>query len=246
MRLSWIGAAVPALLMTLSPGVLAEEALTPAQTQAVEGIVRDYIREHPEIVRDALIELQRRQEAADQVARGDAIAELHAYAATLPADYVKGKPSAQTAIVEFFDYRCPYCKAVAKSVDEIVAADPDVRVVLLEFPILGADSVFATRAAVAARAQGKYLPFHDAMMNYKGKLEQDTVLELAEDSGLDVEKLKADMQAPEVEALIRRHHELAEKLGVTGTPAFIIGQELVPGAIDLETMKAKIKQARQS
>jgi predicted DsbA family dithiol-disulfide isomerase len=99
---------------------------------------------------------------------------------------------------------------------------------------------------VAARYQGKYMAFHDAMMAHKGNLAQDTVLDLAEDAGIDVEKLKEDMKSPEIDALIDRHYQLADKLGVTGTPAFIIGQELVPGAIDADTMKAKIKQARQS
>jgi len=163
-----------------------------------------------------------------------------------PTSPVLGNPTGDVTIVEFFDYRCPYCKAVVPRLEEVIAEDKAVRVVLIEFPILGDDSLFASRAAIASRAQGKYLVFHDAMMAHKGSLDQDKILELAKDSGIDVEKLKADMQAPEVDALIRRHHELAEKLGVNGTPAFVIGQELVPGAVDAETMKAKIKQARQS
>jgi protein-disulfide isomerase len=247
MRSSWAGLLLAA--MVLPGGALsasAEEALTPAQKQAVEQTVREYLLANPEIVRDALIELQRRQQATEQAAQQEAISELHLYVATLPGDYIKGDPRAGTAVIEFFDYRCPYCKAVAPSVDEVVAEDGDVRVVLIEFPILGEESVFASRAAVAARAQGKYLPFHDAMMSHKGKLDQETVLELAEDVGLDTEKLQADMKAPEIDDLLRRHHELAQKLGVNGTPAFVIGQELVPGAIDAATMKAKIKQARQS
>jgi len=90
------------------------------------------------------------------------------------------------------------------------------------------------------------MAFHDAMMGHKGNLTQETVLELADDAGIDVEKLKEDIKSPEIDALIDRHYQLADKLGVSGTPAFVIGQELVPGAIDAETMKAKIKQARQS
>jgi protein-disulfide isomerase len=248
MRKSWIGLIVAAALSLIagSGPAPAEEALTPEQKQAVEQTIRDYILAHPEIVRDALLELQRQQQEAEQVARQGAIAELHDYVATLPADYVKGDPGAETAVIEFFDYRCPYCKAVSPTIDGLVAEDPEVRVVLIEYPILGEESLFAARAAVASRAQGKYLLFHDAMMNHKGKLDQDTILELADDVGIDLEKLEADMKSPEIDALIGRHHQLADKLGVTGTPAFIIGQELVPGAIDAETMKAKIKQARQS
>ena len=247
MRSSWLGPWMAALLLFAAPGMAdAEEALTPEQKQAVEQTVREYLLSHPEVIRDALVELQRRQQEAEQTARQGAIAELHDYAASLPSDYVKGDPKAETAVIEFFDYRCPYCKAVAPRVDEVVAEDSAVRVVLIEFPILGEESVFASRAANAARAQGKYLALHDALMSHKGSLDQATVLEIAEDVEIDIEKLKADMNAPEVDGLIRRHHELADRLGVTGTPAFVIGEELVPGAIDAQTMKAKIKQARQS
>jgi protein-disulfide isomerase len=247
MRSSWLGPWMAALLLFAAPGIaVAEEALTPEQKQAVEQTVREYLLSHPEVIRDALVELQRRQQQAEQTARQGAIAELHDYVDSLPSDYVKGDAKAETAVIEFFDYRCPYCKAVAPRVDEVVAEDSAVRVVLIEFPILGEESVFASRAAIAARAQGKYLAFHDALMSHKCSLDQATVLEIAEDVEIDIEKLKADMNAPEVDVLIRRHHELADRLGVTGTPAFVIGEELVPGAIDAETMKAKIKQARQS
>jgi len=224
----------------------ADEALTPDQKKAVEEVVRQYIVAHPEIVRDALIELQRQQEQAQQVAHQGAMTELHSYVDSISADFVQGDPKAETTVVEFFDYRCPYCKAVAPRVDEVVADDKGLRIVLMEFPVLGPDSLFASRAAIASRSQGKYMAFHKSMMSHKGNLDQDTVLELAKEVGLDVDRLKADMQSPEVEALIKRHYELADKLGVTGTPAFVIGEELVPGAIDVQTMKAKIKQARQS
>ncbi len=235
-----------ALLIMGSAAARAQEALTPEQKQAVEEVIRDYIRANPEIVRDALIELQRRQEEVQQAARQNAIAELQTYVSTISEEFIEGDPKAETTVVEFFDYRCPYCKAVAPRVDAVLAEDKGVRVVLMEFPILGSESVYASRAAIASGLQGKYLAFHDAMMSHKGDLGQDTVLELAEGVGIDVEKLRTDMEAPEVVALIQRHYELADKLGVSGTPAFVIGSELVPGAIDVETLKAKIRQARQS
>ncbi|HXV24418.1 MAG TPA: DsbA family protein [Alphaproteobacteria bacterium] len=247
MRSTWIGSWLAAVLLLAAPGSAgAQEALTPEQKQAVEGIVRDYLLSNPEIVRDALIELQRRQEERNQVARQDAIGELHDYVATLPPDFTKGDSKAETPVIEFFDYRCPYCKSVAARIDRVVEEDKGVRIVLIEFPILGEDSVFASRAAIASRAQGKYMEFHNALMSHRGNLDQQSTLKVAKDIGIDVEKLKADMEAPEVEALIRRHHEFAEKLGVTGTPAFVIGQEMVPGAIDIDTLRAKIERARQS
>jgi protein-disulfide isomerase len=235
-----------ALSVSAMGAAQAEEPLTPQQKEAVEGIVRDYLLAHPEVIRDALIELQRQQEQQQAAIRREAIAEVQDYAASLPEDFVKGDPKAEIAVIEFFDYRCPYCKAVAPRVDEVVKEDPAVRVVLIEFPILGEESKYASRAAIASRFQGKYMALHDAMMGHKGNLTQEAVLELADDAGIDVEKLKEDMKSPEIDALIDRHYQLADKLGVSGTPAFVIGQELVPGAIDAETMKAKIKQARQS
>lgn len=245
MRWMW-ARLLPAAMLLIAGTAKAEEPLTPEQKQAVESIVRDYLIANPEVVRDALIELQSRQEEAQQASRQSAIDELHDYVATIPADFVKGDSKAETAVIEFFDYRCPYCKVVAPRVDAVLAEDDGIRVVLMEFPILGEESVFASRAAIAARAQGKYLPFHEALMTHKGALGQDAVLELAEEVGIDIERLKTDMDGAEVDAMIRRHHELGAKLGVTGTPAFVIGRELVPGAIDAETMKAKIQQARQS
>ena len=241
----WL-APVLALYAAVPAPARSEEPLTPEQKEAVEGVVRDYLLSHPEVVRDALIQLQRRQEEEQQASRREAIAELQDYAAALPADFVKGDPKAETSVIEFFDYRCPYCKAVAPRIDEVVADDASVRVVLIEFPILGEESKYASRAAIASRFQGKYMAFHDAMMAHRGNLDDETVLDLAEDAGIDIDKLKEDMASPEVEALIQRHYQLADKLGVTGTPAFVIGQELVPGAIDTDTIKAKIKQARQS
>jgi protein-disulfide isomerase len=235
-----------ALSVSAMGAARAEEPLTPQQKEAVESIVRDYLLAHPEVIRDALIELQRQQEQQQAAMRREAIAEVQEYAASLPEDFVKGDPKAEIAVIEFFDYRCPYCKAVAPRIDEVVKEDPAVRVVLIEFPILGEESKYAARAAIASRFQGKYMAFHDAMMGHKGNLTQETVLELADDAGIDVEKLKEDIKSPEIDALIDRHYQLADKLGVSGTPAFVIGQELVPGAIDAETMKAKIKQARQS
>jgi protein-disulfide isomerase len=241
-------AALGALFLTtlLTRPAPAEEPLTPEQKQAVEGLIQNYVREHPEIVAEALQKLQQRQEEAQVEARKGAIADLAATLASLPKDFIKGNPEAEVSVVEFFDYRCPYCKAVAPSVDALLAEDKEVRVLLLEFPILGPESEFASRAAIAARLQGKYMPLHDAMMRHKGKLERDGVIELAKKAGIDTDRMLKDMQAPEVEQLIRQNYMLGEKLGVTGTPAFVIGDELIPGAIDVETMKEKIKQARQS
>jgi protein-disulfide isomerase len=148
-------------------------------------------------------------------------------------------------LVEFFDYRCPYCKQVSPSLQALLKEDPKLRVVYKEFPVLGRESVFAARAALAARKQGKYELFHNALMALKGQLGDDIVLKTAGAVGIDVEKLKADMGAPEIEAQIRRNHELAQALDIRGTPAFIVGTTLIPGAVDVATLRQKIAEARK-
>ena len=225
----------------------AEEALTPQQKEAVEGIVRDYLLSHPEVIRDALIELQRQQEQPQQASRREAHRRGAGLCRLDPGGFRQGRPEGGNRRDRVLRLPLPLLQGGgARELMRWSRRTRPVRVVLVEFPILGEDSIFASRAAIASRFQGKYMAFHDAMMAHKGNLAQDTVLDLAEDAGIDVEKLKEDMKSPEIDALIDRHYQLADKLGVTGTPAFIIGQELVPGAIDADTMKAKIKQARQS
>jgi protein-disulfide isomerase len=157
---------------------------------------------------------------------------------------VAGNPDGAVTVVEFFDYRCPYCKAVARDMIETLEAEGDVRIVFKEFPILGPDSQTAAKAALAADRQGKYLPFHQALMDHKGTLDRDAILDIAEELGLDLELLEVDMESPEVATVIARTLALAEALDIGGTPAFIIGDELVPGAVDMKTLKDLVAKAR--
>jgi protein-disulfide isomerase len=147
--------------------------------------------------------------------------------------------------VEFFDYNCPYCRKVAPTVVELEEADPDLRLVYKEFPILGPGSQFAARAALAATKQGKYLPFHAALMQATEQVTEQSVMEIARAVGLDTEQLTADMQAPAIEDAITRNLRLANALGINGTPSFVIGQEIVPGAADLGTLQHLIARARR-
>jgi len=159
--------------------------------------------------------------------------------------HVAGNPKGDVTLVEFFDYRCGYCKQVQPSVLALLKEDSRLRVVLKELPVLGPDSVVAARAAIAAQQQpGKYFAFHNAMMEHRGQLPEAEVLRIAKASGLDVAKLKADMAAPRVTEVIERNLALATKLGIQGTPGFVIGDEIVPGAIPLEAMRQLVKRQR--
>ena len=147
--------------------------------------------------------------------------------------------------MEFFDYNCPYCRRVAPTVTELEQADPDLRLVYKEFPILGPGSQFAARAALASRRQGKYVAFHHALMQATEQVTEETVMEVARAVGLDLEQLRADMQEPAIQQAIARNLQLADALGITGTPSFIIGEEVVPGAVDLRTLQSLIARVRR-
>ena len=149
-------------------------------------------------------------------------------------------------LAEFFDYRCPYCKQVLSSVETLLAEDKRLRFVYKELPVLGADSVTAARAALAARKQGKYDAMHRALMSIKGQIDEAAVFKAAGSVGLDVERLKRDMAAPEIDRMLKANSSLAEALEIRGTPAFVVGDEIVPGAIGLDTMRQLVEAARHS
>ena len=157
-----------------------------------------------------------------------------------------GNPEGDVTVVEFFDYQCPYCKLVEPAVEDLIKGDSKLRIVYKEFPILGPVSTYASRVALAAMKQGKYVEFHTAMMAAKGKITEDIVMKIAADAGLDLAKVKIDMNAPEIEKTIQHSYELADALGINGTPAFIIGDALLPGAADLATLKKAVTETRKT
>jgi protein-disulfide isomerase len=240
-----IGLSVSAVLALLAPSPAAAAEFTPDQRQAIEGIVRDYLATNPEILVDAL-------QAAENKARGEARDKASATLAARsnevfndPDAPVGGNPQGDTSLVEFFDYRCPYCKQVEPSLEALLAQDKQLRFVYKEFPVLGPASVSAARAALAARQQGKYDAFHSAMMNTKGEFGEPVVFKVASSVGLDVERLKHDMAAPEIDRILKANASLAAALDIRGTPGFVVGKDIVPGAISLEALKKLIAASRQ-
>src|SRR5262249_9457414 len=161
-----------------------------------------------------------------------------------PASPVAGNPQGDVTIVEFFDYRCPYCKQVEPHLEALLKEDPKLRIVYKEFPVLGPESLYAARMALAAQKQGKYTAFHDAMMAAKGQITQETILTVARSAGVDVARAKTDMAAPDIQEIIKRNYALADALDIQGTPAFIVGDTLVPGATDLDNLRRLIAEAR--
>ncbi|MFQ5773941.1 MAG: DsbA family protein [Kiloniellaceae bacterium] len=244
-------AAVPVVAVLLAAGAPAsaqEQSLpggfTPEQAQGLEQIIHNYLMQHPEVLVKSLRAYQQRQERADAQRQQDAVIAHRRALAGDPDSPVLGNPEGDVLIVEFFDYRCPYCRRVAGNVRRIVADDGNIRLVMKEFPILGPESVRAARAALAATKQGKYEAYHFALMTAPGDMSEAHLKRIAEKVGLDVARLQRDMEAPEIEESLRRNYALAEALSINGTPAFVIGDTLVPGAVNLETLKRLVAEAR--
>jgi protein-disulfide isomerase len=220
-------------------------SLSPAQVEDVERIIRDYLLRNPELILEAVENLeQKRRDEAQRTAKS-AITERRSEIFNDPDSPVAGNPQGDVTVVEFFDYRCPYCKQVEPSLAQLRKEDSKLRVVYKELPILGPDSVIAARAALAARKQGKYLALHEALMRARGSLDEATVLKIAGEAGLDSQRLKADMGAAEVEQILDRNLKLARALAITGTPGFVVGDTVVPGAVDLPTLKSLVADARK-
>lgn len=235
---------------SLHAGAVQHEATSRPESQPTltdfERQVRDYLLRNPEVIVEALQKLETRERAAqaDEVKRTIALRRDEIF--NDPASPVGGNPFGRVTIVEFFDYICPYCRQVAPLLTEAEKANPDLRIVYKEWPILGPGSVFAARAALAAVKQGKYLPFYKAMMQTTGQVNESKALEIAKSIGLDVARLKKDMEDLAIKDAIDRTRKLAMALRITGTPSFVIGDEVVRGAVDAETLKLLIEDARDA
>jgi len=233
-----------AALLTAVP-TQASDALSEGERQDVIKLIRETLTKNPEIVMEALEELQRRREVAEAAQKRVILAHSKATIYDDPLTPIAGNPKGDVSLVEFFDYRCGYCKRVFPAVMALVKKDKNLRYVIKEYPILGKESVFASRAALAAKVQDKYFEMHVALMEAPGSLSNSKVMSIAQSIGLDMDKLKTDMESPEVRLALQKNYQLAQSLDITGTPAFIIGDNVVPGAIGLERLEAMVAEARE-
>ena len=194
---------------------------------------------------EAVKRYQERKRAAEE---GEAKSVLKARANEVfrdPDSPVGGNAKGDVTLVEFFDYNCPYCRRVGPLMIQAEAADAKLRIVYKEFPILGPNSVFAAKAALAAHRQGKYAAFHKALMAVEGAADKGKVMEVAAKVGLDLDRLKRDMDDPAIQKMIDRNLALAQALRINGTPSFVAGDQIVRGAVDLDTLRGLIREARE-
>jgi protein-disulfide isomerase len=236
---------VPAIIaLTAMSAAPAIAQTAPTDKDAVEKIVRDYILKNPEIIAEAIQRLQQKKKMAEAAADIQLLASNRAELINDPTSPVGGNVKGDVTVVEFFDYRCGVCKRIHPIVNQLVKTDPKIRRVYKEWPILGPNSVLAARAAIASRKQGKYLSFHKVMMEANSSFGESAIMGMAESVGIDTAKLRQDMRSAETNAVIRKNYALAEKLKLNGTPSFVIGDTLLRGGRDLESLRAIVAEAR--
>ena len=238
---------IAAITLFSVAGTSAEESMSDTRKKEVEAVLQEYILKNPEVLMRAIQTYQVQKQAAKRKRAKDNLTSLTAELTLNPASPVIGNPDGDVTIVEFFDYRCGYCKRVFPTIQALLKEDGNIRYVLKEFPILGPDSLVASQAALAVwnTTPEKYMPFHSALMTSRGSLNAAKIFSVAGDLGLDTDAIRKNMKNAPVSDEINKNMELSESLGITGTPAFIIGDQLAPGAISMDELKRMIAQARK-
>jgi protein-disulfide isomerase len=247
---------VPAAALTLAialaagaPVPVRAQSFGPDQRGEIEKIVREYLLSHPEVLQDAMAELDRRQSAEDAEKHLAVIKDNAAAIFSSPRQVNLGNPQGDVTMVEFFDYNCAFCKRALADMLNLMKADSKLRVVLKEFPVLGEGSKEAAQVAVAARMQDKsggkkYLDFHQKLLGGRGQADKARALAVAKEVGFDMGRLEKDMASEEVNTTIAENLKLAEAMGLNGTPSYVIGSDVLVGAVGLDALREKLNIAR--
>ncbi|SDS30015.1 DsbA family protein [Bradyrhizobium canariense] len=237
-----------ALALCAMPPAASAQSFSDTQKSDIEAIIKSYLVSHPEVLEEAMAELSKRQTAEEAQKHEASVAENAATIFNSPRGVVLGNKDGDVTFVEFFDYNCGYCKRAMADMLDLMKTDPKLKVVLKEFPVLSPGSVEAAQVAVAVRMQDpggkKYLDFHQKLLGGRGPADKAHALAAAKDAGLDMARLEKDMASPEAKATIEENFKLAESMGMNGTPSYVIGKQVVVGAIGLDGLKEKIALAR--
>lgn len=229
---------LPCLAVALVLPARADE-FTPAQRAEIVQILRDALKQDPSILRDAVSALQ-----SDETDRQRASLAANKDKLVEPGDPVGGNPNGDVTIVEFFDTRCPYCRKLEPTMAELLARDHGVRLVYKDLPILGPASVLGSKALLAVQKQGGYEKLRDAIMAAPPQTTKEMIQDAAKRLGLDWKRLEHDMDDPAIKTWIDNNLKLAHTIGIEGTPALVIGSELVPGAVDMGDLTHAVAVAR--
>jgi protein-disulfide isomerase len=237
-----------ALAVCGTPPAASAQSFSDTQRADIETIVKNYLISHPEVLEEAMAELSKRQAAAETEKHEASIAKDSETIFNSPRGVTLGNKDGDVTFVEFFDYNCGYCKRAMADMLDLMKTDPKLKVVLKEFPVLGPGSVEAAQVAVAARMQDpsgkKYLDFHQKLLGGRGQADKAHAMAAAKDAGFDIARLEKDLASPEVRATIEENFKLAEEMGMNGTPSYVIGKQVVVGAVGLDGLKEKIGMAR--
>lgn len=221
-------------------------AFTPAQRDEIVRILREALKSDPSILRDAVAALQEDDAHQQAQAAQAAIRTLGPELTQNPGDPSAGNPKGPVTVVEFYDVRCPYCRRMLPTLETMLKHNPDVRLVYKDLPVLGPGSVLGARALLAAQKQGGYAKLHDALMQGSPDITEEVVRAAAVKLGLNWDRLKTDMDDPDIKRRIQANLDMARKLDIQGTPAYIVGQQMLPGAVDLAQIEQAIAESRTS
>lgn len=233
---------VLAMVLALVPVMALGDTLTEAERAEVRDLIRQHLIENPEILAEAFEALQARQQSAEAEAQAEALSELGDALRRTEGDPIGGNPYGTVTVVEFFDYNCPFCRQVKPEVAELLRNDDGIRYVFKEFPILSASSAQAARVALAVwhLAPERYWDVHTALMGHDGTLTEDQIRAAVTDAGLDWQEIVARGDADDVTATIRRNLEIAQRLQISGTPTFVIGERIIPGFVNADALAAAV------
>lgn len=223
----------------------AQGVFTAEQRKAIESIIKEYLVQNPDVMVEVTKELEKRQTALQADEHKKVIVDQKSSLFGAPTDFVLGNPKGNIAVVEFLDYNCGWCKKAVDEMTKLTKADPNVRVIFKEFPIFGEDSIAAAKAAMASVRQNKYWDFHVALMKER-RVTKDNVYKIAEKVGLDVARLKVDMADPKIEEALKETQQVAQALGIEGTPGFIVDTRVNVGFVPADGLKEMIAEVRKT
>jgi protein-disulfide isomerase len=249
LRLAFVFAVLMPLAALAVTTPIQAQTFSTDQRQQIEGIIKDYLISHPEVVQDVMAELDKRQQSAEAEKHRHAVDDNSSAIFRSPHQVVLGNPQGNVTMVEFFDYNCGYCRHAMSDMLDLLKTDSNLKFVLKEFPVLGEGSVEAAHVAVAARMQDatgkKYLEFHQKLLGGRGAVDKARALAVAREVGFDMARIEKDMGSDEVKKTIDEDMKLADALGVNGTPSYVVGEEVVVGAVGLDALKEKIAAERK-
>lgn len=246
-RASIAGLGLSLVLVCVAVGARAAE-FSAGQKAAIEAIIKEYLVQNPEVLRDAMVELDRRQKEKEQQAQLSITADPASKLYSSSHQAIIGNPQGTTTLVEFFDYNCGYCKRALSDLANLMKADPNLKVILKDYPILTPGSIEAAQVASALRNQfqgEKFWEYHQALLGTHGPVGKEQALDVARSMGADMDKLAKDMQDPSVQAGIDETMQVASSLNLNGTPSYVVGQDVVVGAVGYAELKAKLDNAHK-